>query len=167
MENKKNNQVVAAKERPAKRKYLIITGIAKAIVCITATVFWIKYLGPSSAAIITSLIIAVAAIMLFICDMFMVAIIQNGKIWLYVKDALFVNFVAIILLGLSLCCIIIFFAITCERSGSMFLWGSCTGVVVLIPFILIGVSVLYLIVTPLTVLVIILMQKGIKKRLHN
>ena len=161
MENQANKKV-GIKRTSSKREYLVVVGIIKAVICFTALVIWAKYYDissywfPSIAAVVAPLFIAIVVTLLLVVDIYMVAITQNRNVSLNVTDAFIVNSVAMALPGFVLYCIIVFSSTNFQKNLCR---GNCEGLVLAV---LSGIGILYIAVTPLTIL--ILCKKRLSKR---
>jgi hypothetical protein len=146
---------------PSKWKYLITTGIVKAIICAIIIVIiytsvkldsnFEYYATIPVPLIVVAVLAGIAA--LFVADIFMVAIIKERGIRINtIKDALFTNFVAMTLLGLGLCYI---FGVKNSRRGGLYE----VIMIVVIMSVLEIVGILYLVTSLFTMLVIKIMSK--------
>jgi len=153
MENNQVNNLARGVKEPGKRKYLIVVGIVRAIICIIAIILLIRSLGYFEFTL-TALLVAVV---LVVADIVMIAIARKKGLYLEANDALFVNLITIALPGVSLSLIVLFSSINCQGG---WLGGSCQGFgIVLALFILLGAGVLYLVTIPITILAIHFMSK--------
>jgi len=149
-------------KKSEKRKYLylVLFGVCKAIVCIItifALIICVLFMGPFLIIPIT----IVGAVMLFIVDGAMVDLMQKKELRISTVDALFVNFIAMVLLMLIFCGIAISDSVF-NGCRTTFIGGRCYSSVEHIPFILSRLGILHPIISLFTICVIrwLMPEKG-------